>query len=164
VRHYPNGLESARLRDYPLPSHPRSEHLIHRMLRQAPATVGVPDVATIRARVLAEFEEYLDERLAGIRPGEGIAYFLAIEVVTLPLRSKQWSNAVKARDGNRCQRPHCTAVDNLHAHHIVPVSMDPDLANDLDNGLTLCPEHHAEAHAVVYGQPELAGVIRARKA
>jgi hypothetical protein len=131
-----------------------------RAMRHGTTTTGHPDTATIRAKVLAEFEEYLDARLAELRDGEGIAYLLRIEVLKPVSRGSAWSRAVKARDGHRCQRAGCGATENLHAHHIIPVAMNPDLVDDLDNGVTLCADCHAEAHTVVYDQPHLSGVIR----
>lgn len=56
----------------------------------------------------------------------------------------QWSMAVRERDGHRCQR--CGANGNLHAHHVKPRAMFPELALELDNGLTLCKECHIEEH------------------
>jgi transcription elongation factor Elf1 len=56
----------------------------------------------------------------------------------------QWSMAVRERDGHRCQ--HCGSNGKLHAHHIKPRAMFPELALELDNGLTLCEECHVEEH------------------
>jgi 5-methylcytosine-specific restriction endonuclease McrA len=55
-----------------------------------------------------------------------------------------WSRAIKDRDGNRCK--HCGTNKLLHAHHIKPRSMFPDLALDLNNGTTLCRDCHIEEH------------------
>lgn len=35
---------------------------------------------------------------------------------------------------------------NLNAHHIEPASENPDKVHDIDNGVTLCVECHAERH------------------
>ena len=57
--------------------------------------------------------------------------------------SPSWPAAIKARDG-ACTE--CGATERLHAHHIEPVHLRPDLANDLANGTTLCVVCHAEKH------------------
>ena len=54
-----------------------------------------------------------------------------------------WSRAVKDRDG-RCMK--CGSIENLHAHHIKPKSIYPDLILDIDNGLTLCYGCHKSEH------------------
>lgn len=40
----------------------------------------------------------------------------------------------------------CGATENLHAHHIVPISEDEELATDVDNGVLLCGACHSEEH------------------
>ena len=60
----------------------------------------------------------------------------------LEIRSdKQWKREVKKRDGNTCRQ--CGVTINLHAHHIKPRSKYPELEWELDNGITLCGNHHA---------------------
>lgn len=56
----------------------------------------------------------------------------------------QWALGVKARDENRCQ--HCGETRWLHAHHIKPRAMFPELELDLDNGVTLCKTCHRNEH------------------
>lgn len=56
----------------------------------------------------------------------------------------QWSTAVKERDGRQCQ--HCGSTKHLHAHHIKQQAMFPELALDLDNGITLCKRCHVLEH------------------
>lgn len=51
-----------------------------------------------------------------------------------------WARLVKERDGNRCQFEGCDVTEALEAHHIVPLSQGG--RNTLDNGTTLCREHH----------------------
>lgn len=59
--------------------------------------------------------------------------------------SGKWSIAVKERDGHRCK--FCgTNSEILHAHHIKQRSRFPDLALDIDNGITLCKTCHAKEH------------------
>jgi len=53
------------------------------------------------------------------------------------------------RDGYQCQICGAGGEEigkNPHVHHITPVRKfdDPNDAHDLDNLVTLCPEHHAE--------------------
>lgn len=37
------------------------------------------------------------------------------------------------------------SADRVEAHHIVPLSEEPELAYDIDNGITLCVKHHKAA-------------------
>lgn len=53
---------------------------------------------------------------------------------------EQWKREVKKRDG--CCRL-CGETINRHAHHIKPRSKYPELEWELDNGITLCGNHHA---------------------
>jgi len=45
---------------------------------------------------------------------------------------------------NSCEK--CGATENLHAHHIVPVSENENMATDVDNGVLLCGACHSEEH------------------
>lgn len=63
---------------------------------------------------------------------------------------KEWKKSVKERDSCCVD---CGSSENLHAHHIVPVSENEDLATDVDNGKLLCEECHAKRH------PEIAHLI-----
>lgn len=56
---------------------------------------------------------------------------------------KDWSVAVKARDG-KCMC--CGATTALVAHHIKPKSQYPELKFDVDNGQTLCVDCHKDHH------------------
>ena len=56
-------------------------------------------------------------------------------------RYQQWKREVRQRDGNACRV--CEAQLNLHIHHIKPLEKYPDFATDIDNGITLCGNHHA---------------------
>jgi len=40
----------------------------------------------------------------------------------------------------------CGSTDNLHAHHIVPISENKSLACDVDNGILICGKCHADKH------------------
>ena len=59
-------------------------------------------------------------------------------------RFPEWSNAVKERDRYVCQK--CGNKENLYAHHILPIATHPQLADDVNNGITLCKECHSEVH------------------
>jgi len=56
----------------------------------------------------------------------------------------KWRIAVKRRDERRCR--HCGSTDDLHAHHIMQRSSHPELAYDVENGITLCKSCHVEEH------------------
>ena len=54
---------------------------------------------------------------------------------------QRWRRKVRQRDGNACRV--CEAQFNLHIHHIKPLEKYPDFATEIDNGITLCGNHHA---------------------
>jgi hypothetical protein len=56
-------------------------------------------------------------------------------------RDPKFAEIVIARDGE-CQD--CGATGNLHAHHIIPISLGG--ADDPSNGIALCPSCHADRH------------------
>jgi hypothetical protein len=56
----------------------------------------------------------------------------------------KWVTSVKERDGYTCVD--CGSKNNLHAHHIIPISEDASEAFDLDNGITVCKDCHADRH------------------
>ena len=51
--------------------------------------------------------------------------------------------AVFARDRNRCR--FCSRTDDLDAHHITDRSEMPNGGYVVENGISLCPEHHLQA-------------------
>lgn len=61
---------------------------------------------------------------------------------------KNWRNSVFIRDMYKCQE--CGAISKkgesciLHAHHIVPFSIDAKLRFELNNGITLCSKCHSK--------------------
>ena len=54
---------------------------------------------------------------------------------------QRWRREVRQRDGDACRV--CRVQLNLHIHHIRPLERYPDFATELDNGITLCGNHHA---------------------
>ena len=54
---------------------------------------------------------------------------------------QRWRREVRQRDGDACRV--CGVQLNLHIHHIKPLERYPDFATELDNGITLCGNHHA---------------------
>lgn len=61
---------------------------------------------------------------------------------------REWSVAVRRRDGYRCQFPNCGVYDkHIHTHHIASRKQRPDLRHDVSNGLAVCLEHHHWLHA-----------------
>jgi hypothetical protein len=63
----------------------------------------------------------------------------------IPLMRHQFRAAVFGRDGHRCVV--CGATEGLDAHHIVERRLWPDGGYYIDNGATVCGEHHMEAEA-----------------
>lgn len=55
---------------------------------------------------------------------------------------KEWRQKVYARDKFCCQWPGCKKRNKLQAHHIHKWSDFPGLRYHLDNGISLCYEHH----------------------
>lgn len=99
------------------------------------------------AETLAGVPDAIEEHIARVieRPPSGR--------VTRAPRPPEWKQAgnagsfarkVKQRDG-ACVV--CGSTDRLHAHHIKPRCQHPELADDPNNGVTLCRKHHREAHA-----------------
>jgi hypothetical protein len=58
----------------------------------------------------------------------------------------RWSKRVKRRDEYECQDCESPRSDVRVAHHIKRRKNRPDLMFDEDNGITLCPDCHAERH------------------
>jgi len=56
---------------------------------------------------------------------------------------REWKSSVHDRF-NSCNS--CGSTENLHAHHIVPISEDESLATDVNNGVLLCGDCHSKQH------------------
>lgn len=56
----------------------------------------------------------------------------------------EWVKLVKEKDNYTCQI--CESSNKLEAHHIIPVAINPLLAEDLDNGICLCKDCHMKVH------------------
>lgn len=59
---------------------------------------------------------------------------------------QKWAHSVKEKYGWKCAL--CGSKENLEAHHIIPVSNDPEMRfkYDVNNGIALCKEHHDMVH------------------
>ena len=55
---------------------------------------------------------------------------------------KAWRRAVYKRDGYKCQWPGCKCRGRIFAHHILTWAVYPSLRFSVNNGITLCKEHH----------------------
>lgn len=53
-------------------------------------------------------------------------------------------NYILKRDNFKCRL--CNNKNNLHIHHIIPISENINLMYDEDNCLTLCPKCHHKKH------------------
>ncbi len=61
-------------------------------------------------------------------------------------RLQMWSVRIRERDGC-CQK--CGTTDDLHAHHIIPKKLMPNLALVDANGVALCHTCHWELHRIL---------------
>lgn len=61
-----------------------------------------------------------------------------------------WAKSVLEFDGNKCC--YCGSTENLNAHHIKSKSEFPELANKIENGVTLCRKCHRLAHNGSYNK------------
>ena len=55
---------------------------------------------------------------------------------------KRWRQQVYQRDNHKCQWPGCDKTKKLNAHHIMIWAHHPGLRFNIDNGITLCYQHH----------------------
>lgn len=55
---------------------------------------------------------------------------------------REWRQNVLHRDGHKCVQ--CGSAEYLEVDHIRPRSMYPELKFNMDNGQTLCHQHHVE--------------------
>ena len=63
---------------------------------------------------------------------------------------RKWAKQIKARDNFTCNRCNTVATGgSIHAHHIVPKEYFPEVAFDMDNGVTLCSSCHRNIHAFI---------------
>lgn len=55
---------------------------------------------------------------------------------------KKWRHQIYQRDHYRCQWPGCSSKQKINAHHIKTWAHYPGLRFDINNGITLCYQHH----------------------
>lgn len=55
---------------------------------------------------------------------------------------KQWSRAVKSRDGWQCKISTLDCSGRIESHHILSWKDHPELRYEINNGITLCHFHH----------------------
>lgn len=55
---------------------------------------------------------------------------------------KKWRTSIYERDNHCCQWPGCNSKKKLNAHHILLWAHNPGLRFNVDNGITLCYQHH----------------------
>ena len=61
-------------------------------------------------------------------------------------RLRTWARRVIKRD---CCCQKCKSTEDLHAHHLLPKALLPDLAYELGNGIALCSSCHYELHQMI---------------
>lgn len=55
---------------------------------------------------------------------------------------KEWVKKVKNRDNWKCRINNKNCKGNIVAHHIIPWSKNKELRYNINNGITLCKNHH----------------------
>lgn len=117
----------------------------------------VEGIDIIRQQALEMFAKALDEKLAILYDGEQLLITFRVDIrgtdgkiyagsrwrINLP-EYKEWRNAVFKRDGYKCQE--CGGGRNIQAHHIKSWAKHPESRFDVDNGVTLCIDCHANQH------------------
>jgi hypothetical protein len=80
---------------------------------------------------------------------------------TISPEDTAWREAVLERDGRQCRwidprtKQRCRRRGKkMHAHHIRERTQRPDLRYDVDNGATICGEHHDYLHHNAQGRKE----------
>lgn len=58
---------------------------------------------------------------------------------------QKWRRLALRRDGHRCVE--CGATESLHVHHKESIFKHPEKIFDVDNGITLCENHHIPTYA-----------------
>ena len=58
------------------------------------------------------------------------------------LEYKVWRKSVFERDGYKCKIDNKDCVHEVHAHHILRFAEHKELRFDVNNGITLCKNHH----------------------
>lgn len=101
-----------------------------------------PDRSEIFAEAVEHAARAIAEKLPALLPGGTIVVHVAVEIRNPDLG--RWRGAVLDRDGHACVD--CGSTERLQAHHVEHRSARPDLADDVENGITLCADCHAERH------------------
>ena len=112
---------------------------------------------TFRNEKTHEFENYLyvnhidfvEKRTSCIDDGKSA--YSSNEFSKNSPEYKEWRDKVIERDRRTCQ---CCGLDmKLQAHHIFGSEEYPEMAHDVDNGITLCKFCHDKYHSI-YGKEE----------
>ena len=59
----------------------------------------------------------------------------------------QWAKDIKTRDNWQCRE--CGDNKKLHAHHLYPRAVFPEIRYNINNGITLCSKCHKKIHSDV---------------
>lgn len=99
-----------------------------------------PNTPPIARHCYAMMLEYWFPQWRTLVPPESLG--LVVERDSPEVRG--WREAVLRRDGRRCVR--CGGLSKLHAHHIIPWALAPELRLVVGNGETLCSGCHSAEH------------------
>lgn len=115
------------------------------------------NIEYIRQEILSRFITELDGKLKNLQDGEGISATWRLDIIRTNGKVRggsgsqrnmpeyiKWRQLVFERDNYKCQE--CGNGGHVQAHHIKPWAYYPDLRFDIDNGMTLCRDCHAQKH------------------
>jgi 5-methylcytosine-specific restriction endonuclease McrA len=114
-----------------------------------PATTSVKNrVSALLGRMEGECRLYCSEACKQACPSyKRQVYWKSQRTATSREVSAQFRQLVLKRDNWICQKCGARVEAELHVHHIEGATQQPGMANDLENGITLCKECHKYVHS-----------------
>lgn len=139
----------------------RAERTSRAIVETLNADLTVPrlhDPELIRTQALELFTKQLDGKLKNLQDGEMLQVTFRVDIVQANGKVRggsgsernmpeyiAWRKAVFSRDNFTCQR--CGVHGGkLEAHHIQSWASHPEGRFDIENGMTLCADCHAQEH------------------
>jgi hypothetical protein len=139
-----------------LKSGPAGERIAKRVLRNPIVAINDGESILRNKRFIAVTRTYSPRDVKLIVtdiPGNGLTDSEFSKQQRSDSKTAAWKGAVKLRDEFKCRKCDLEASD-LQVHHIIPMNVDPSIAWDINNGITLCRFCHSEFHSK-YGTTDI---------